>query len=428
MIDYTMKNLYDQGRYEEAIAYASECSVIDNFTEWDYLFLSKCLFKLKWYTEYLDLYKEYHAKFPDSDKLDDNMGWALYYTRIRDFDFETGDRQQYLKLIDFILTHSTDSQYSPRVWVATVAAEAVFKNKLGKTPNYELGNKYLSIIDPHSLDLAEREITVEGRTMKTASDREKWYNRKTKALIELQLYEECLACIDDAFRNVDRFHNNCNYWLNYRKAICLFGLGDLDGAEKTTKEILSRFEHWCFYELLFDISINRGKTDEAVRYGAIGALADREHKLRVSFYEKYADLLLHCGHPREAALHYKLVEQIRLEEGWKEARLPDDYSYPDNVRNLTKKDVIKELLLFWRQEKERGIAFHEGMIIRILPNGKSGFIRDERGNSFYFNVHDFTRRVNELQEGMSVRFALEERLDKSKNEMKLNAVQISIIR
>ena len=102
--------------------------------------------------------------------------------------------------------------------------------------------RYLSVIDPLSLDLTERENTVDGRTMKTASDREKWYNRKTKALVELQLYEECLSCIDEAFQNVDHFHNNCNHWLNYRKALCLFGLGDLDGAEKTIKDILGRFE------------------------------------------------------------------------------------------------------------------------------------------------------------------------------------------
>ena len=178
MPDYTMKNLYSQGRYEDAIGYASDAEVRGGFTEWDYLFLSKCLYKLKRYAEYLELYKEFHAKFPDSDKLDDNMGWSLYHIHVRNFDFETGDRRQYLRQIDYILAHSTDSQYSPKVWVANVAADAVFKNKLSVNPNYELGNKYLSVIDPLSLDLTERENTVDGRTMKTASDREKYIKRR----------------------------------------------------------------------------------------------------------------------------------------------------------------------------------------------------------------------------------------------------------
>ena len=428
MPDYTMKNLYSQGRYEDAIAYASETKIRDGFTEWDYLFQSKCLYKLKRYSDYLELYKEFHAKFPDSDKLDDYMGWSLYHAYVRNFDFETGDRRQYLRQVDYILSHSTDSKYSPKVWVATVAADAVFKNRLSVNTNYELGNKYLSVIDPLTLDLTEREANVDGRIRKIESDREKWYRQKTKSLVELKLYEECLSYIDDAFQNVDHFHNNCNHWLNYRKALCLFALGDLDGAEKITKDILGRFEHWCFYELLFNIAVARGNTEEAIRYGAIGALVDREHKLRVSFYENYAEFLLHNGYPREAALHYKLVEQIRFEEGWKGIRLPEDFSYPEDVWSLDKKDVIRELLPFWRQEKERGIEFYEGTIDRILPNGKSGFIRGDNGSSYYFNVRDFTKRVNELQEGARVRYTLEERLDKSKNVMKPNAVQISFIR
>lgn len=108
--------------------------------------------------------------------------------------------------------------------------------------------------------------------------------------------------------------------------------------------------------------------------------------------------------------------------------MPEDFSYPEDVWSLDKKDVIRELLPFWRQEKERGIEFYEGVIDRILPNGKSGFIRSDNGSSYYFNVRDFTKRVNELQEGARVRYTLEERLDKSKNIMKPNAVQISFIR
>jgi len=35
MPDYTMKNLYSQGRYEDAIEYASDAEVRGGFTEWD---------------------------------------------------------------------------------------------------------------------------------------------------------------------------------------------------------------------------------------------------------------------------------------------------------------------------------------------------------------------------------------------------------
>ena len=428
MPDYTMKNYYNSGEFEKGIEYATDPNNRSSFTEWDYLFLSKCMYKIRRYSDYLDLYKEFHAKYPDSDKLDDNMGWSLYQSHIKGFDFDNGDKRQYLKQIDYILAHCTDSQYSPKVWIATLAADNIFKQKLGANPNYELADKYLSMIDPTQLDLTERENTVDGRTMRTASDREKWYNHKTKALIELEEYEKCLEYIAEAFQNVDRFHNNCEHWLNYRKAICYLELCDIDSAEEIIKKVLSRFEHWCFYEILFKIAVRRGNVEDAIKYCAVGATVDREHKLRVTFYENFAEFLFNNGYNTEAALHYKLVELVRAEEAWKGIRLPDGFSYPSDVASLDKNGVIRQLEKYWNTEKERGIDFYEGTISKVLPNGRSGFISDGVGKSYYFNVRDFTRKVYDLAEGARVRYALAERLDKSKNEVKLNAVQISFVK
>ena len=430
MPDYTIKNMYDQGKYEDAIAYAKDAAVRDNFTEWDYFYLSMCMYKLKHYAECLELYKEFHQKFPESDKLDDNMGWSLYHENLRNFDYEHGDRERFIKQVDYILSHTTDSQYSPKTWVARYAANAVFKKHLGDNPNYELGNRYLSYINPLNLDTAEGEANVEGRKMRMASERERWYNYKTKALYKLELYNECLEYIDEAFRTVvGRFHNNGDHWLNYRKALCLFYLGDVDGAEKTINGVLKKFKHWCFYELLFNIAVTKGDFDAAIRYGATGALVDREHKLRVTFYKNYADFLMQNGYQREADLHYRLIECIRTEEEWKALKLPPEHSYPPDILNMDKKNVLKELNAFWKEEKERGMKFYEGTIERVLPNGKSGFIRDdETGDSYYFNVRDFTKKVKTLHEGARVRYARDERFDKSKNKNCLNAVELSFVK
>ncbi len=99
MPDYTMKNFYNQRKYEDAVEYASDATVRESFSEWDYVFLSMCVYRLERYSDFLDLYKEFHNKFPASDKLNDNMGWSLYYTHIKTFDFETGNRDRFLRHI-----------------------------------------------------------------------------------------------------------------------------------------------------------------------------------------------------------------------------------------------------------------------------------------------------------------------------------------
>ena len=429
MPDFTIKNLYTQKKYGEAIKYATTIEKRENLSEWEYRYLSLCMYRLKMYEDCLNLYKEFHKKYPDSTLLDNTTGWSLFYDQILNFDFETGNRNHYLKQIDFILSHCDDSQYSPKNLVASVVLDNIFNQNLADNINYELADKYLSIINPLALDDTEQVITKGGKTIKTASDREQWYTRKVKTLVELEKYEECLPYIDEAYNIIEKFHNDSNYWLRYRQAQCYIGLNNTEEAERILTEVLKHFKHWCIFGLLFDISAAKSDTDAAIRYGSLCSLSDKSHKHRVSFYEKYASFLLYNGYTQEAYLHYKLAEEIRKEEGWKSIKHPEDFSYPENIRTLDKNTVVKELNSFWEREKERGIEFLEGIIEKVLPEGKSGFIRDESGNNYYFNVHDFCTKVKDLNQhvGDRVRYTTVERLDKKKMVMKPNAVQISFI-
>ena len=68
-----------------------------------------------------------------------------------------------------------------------------------------------------------------------------------------------------------------------------------------------------------------------------------------------------------------------------------------------------------------------GIISKILPHGKAGFIQAEDGNSYYFRSFEFKGDKDELHEMTSVSFYLEEGFDKAKNEVKMNAVNINTI-
>lgn len=424
-----MKNFYNSGQYEEGIRFAAESENRADFDDWDYLYYLNCLYKLEKYAECLEVYEEFHEKYPDSTLLNDKIGWCRYHVDIKPFDFDHGNKEQFISMIDEILSSCSDSEFSPKTWIATVAAEAVFKSKLAVNPDYELGDKYLSMIDPATLSLKERENTTGyGRTVKAPSDREKWYGRKTKALEKLERYDECLEYIEKAFADIPNFHNNEDHWLNYRKAKCFLEQGDADTAEKLINDTLKSFKHWCFYELLFKIAVARNDTEAAMHFGCLCATADREHSLRVTFYENFASFLLDNGKEYEAALLFKLIEEIREEKGWKGIRLPDGFSYPGTVTSLDKKAVIRELEEFWNEEKNKGVEFHEGVISRILSNGNSGFIHDNNGNNYYFSVRDFVKKVHDVREGDKVRYTLVDRLDRKKNEVKPNAVEISFIK
>lgn len=73
-------------------------------------------------------------------------------------------------------------------------------------------------------------------------------------------------------------------------------------------------------------------------------------------------------------------------------------------------------------------AFRTGKIVRVLPYGNSGFVRDdETGIDHYFNVRSFTHWVDELRIGLAVRYRLEPHFEQKRNAFRDNAVELSCV-
>ena len=169
MPEYMMKNLFNDGKYQEAISLASDLAVRNQFNEWDYFFLSKCLYAQKDYEGYLALYKEFNKKFPNSTLLNNNMGWSVYHVYLKNFDYERGNRRLYYERVDYIIKTCDDNEYSPKKFIAQRAVDDIFKQKLSVNINYQLANQYLSVIDPMKLETTEQVVEVDGRKIKIAS-------------------------------------------------------------------------------------------------------------------------------------------------------------------------------------------------------------------------------------------------------------------
>ena len=89
--------------------------------------------------------------------------------------------------------------------------------------------------------------------------------------------------------------------------------------------------------------------------------------------------------------------------------------------------IEKKLKPFWNDLKYKGQQPQYGIISKILPHGKAGFIQAEDGNSYYFNKFQFKGSDDEFHEMTSVSFYLEEGYDRAKDEVKMNAVNINTI-
>ncbi|MBQ8072573.1 MAG: hypothetical protein IJ231_02295 [Clostridia bacterium] len=429
MEQYQMKNLYSAGNYQEIIALWQNLEERKQFTEWDYVYVMNTFYAQKNYEQCLEVYRAFHAVFPESDKLDDKMSWSCYHARIKGFDFKTGDAEKLRRQAEYIITHSGQSVYSPKWFMVKYMLEHMKSGDFGTNMDPNLALRYIEQVDPTSLSTKSEEYTAEnGRRISLASDKENWYKEHTKVLLAVGQYEKCIASCDAALFNLHTFHSNNDSWFRFRKAKALYALGKTDESRKYIKEIQTRgLDHWCFYQLLYEMDKSENNIENAMIHACMCATADPSHEMRVKFYDDFSQFLEGNGYEREAMLHRQLVLLIRKENEWTLRENHLAWKLPDEIAKMNKHAVLKELQEFWNKWKNRNKEYFTGVIKRLLSEGKSGFIEANDGNSYYFNARDFQKRGTVPQEGMKVRFALTDRLDKSKGVVKKNAIELTVI-
>ena len=426
---YKLKNFFEQGKYEQIAEIWNDADEVERFSRWDFLYCMKSLYELKRYSDCLEVYRKCHKKYPDFSNLDGKMCWAVYHVKVKDFDFSQGDKQALLKQIDYVFKHSEDGRCSPRWFMAKFVAKAIDDGQLGAERDYNLALHYLDKVNPDTLSDKERRMPdASGKNRCLSSDRESWFSYKTKFLLKQKEYEACIDCCDRALQSIDRFHSNNDCWFVYRKAKCLQAVNRPEDAKALIEGILEkRFKHWYLFQLMFEFEAAAGNESQALKYAGECALSDFEHKMRVSFYEDLASYLEAQENIEISMLLRKLVLLLRAENQWKERSHHTQWQLSDEIAVLDKQAALKRLNPIWHQWRDKDKVFLSGTINKIFSDGKSGFIFADNGGSYYFNVRDFRSKKHKIYLNMRVRFTLEERLDKSKNEMKLNAVEINAL-
>lgn len=230
---FSTNKLFKEEKYEEILALWQNDESRNRMTDWDKWYVLLSLNKQKRYQETLDAYKLLRAKRDEStetelwQRIEDTVCRALYYAHVKTFDFRQGDSSKLFKQVDYILAHSSDSPYSVKGKAALFVVSAAEEGKLAVDNASELIIRYLDAMNPSTLGREEFEyIDQQGNRRAKAPDREIWYAARAKALLKLQRYGECMACCDEALRELRGFHYSNDSWLRYRKAKCLLALGN----------------------------------------------------------------------------------------------------------------------------------------------------------------------------------------------------------
>lgn len=275
-------------------------------------------------------------------------------------------------------------------------------------------NSLLDCLNVDYLSTSPHVITTKERgEVELASDFEKHYALKTKALLKLEEFPPCKELCEEALKKIKKFHYDNDIWFRLRIAICNEKLGNLAESESQFKALLSTrvgSDKWFIYSHIAELYYEQGNYNKAWEYAVQATFHSNEPEYMRGLYTLQIRILNKLGRMNEdGKLLAELIAATIKENQWK---VDDYYSkmfkyFEVNIDELKNSHhYLKEAQRFWTQERYKDVLKNYGEIDSVHKNGKIGRIKDAYGKIVDFHRKDFTKRPRDLNEivGSKVEF------------------------
>lgn len=389
---------------------------------WGYAY---CLKQQEKYLEALNICREVYKMNSDFEMIKTIYAWCIYYTEIA-ID-RVIDEEQFLKAGNAIikLTNKED-KYSP--YIITV-----FKilDYLSKKQPYQAGLilEWTDKLNPDTLDTESFVfIDKDGKSRELPSKKEQYYMYLTKALLEKEMYKECITANENALKTFNKFHYDNDIWFKWRIALSYKGLKDYDKALHLLKNILLLKKEWFVQKEIAEIYFLQGKMQEAMNYALDAALNSGTPEMKINLFKLLFDILISNNQLNEAKKHLEYIYLLKKDSSNKVDEKILELIKQHNIntsKSSNLKQLEKDLKELWYNLKFKNKEQYSGFIKTILSNGKAGFIEAEDKKQYYFELKNFKGNSSLIKQGLKVKFYLEEGFDKKKNKKSLNAVNIT---
>jgi tetratricopeptide (TPR) repeat protein len=265
------------------------------------------------------------------------------------------------------------------------------------------------------------------------SDRELWYIRHSRALLELDNHQEARQL---AQKGLSEFPNEL--YLARTAALAMAASGDLETGAKELRPLLHHPRADAYLKAdLGELEFKLGNLDEAHRLLREAVLNPQEDKYKLSNFLTLASVSLAERKPIAAAECLALAKAVRQKEEWaipaQLIQLEQETQKMLNEQGLEWPQLpqdIKSLSRLcaqhWKTESVAGLKRTVGRVGRIAPEKKHTFLHRADGEKPVFVLlRDLPKGCIE---GDRVDFALKPSFDRKKNEESFQATDIKRVK
>lgn len=396
----------------------------DKWLGWQYSFTLKSLGKID---EAIEVSKTVYCQDKNFSYNKNHLCWLLYEKYLKKMTHESiYDFNKSIEIAKFII-ENTNQLDSKSAYEATVfRVIEILKSR--NVRNYKSILFWLSKIDYNLLSDNTFTITLDnGQIREGASRKEVYFAEKTKCLEKIREFSECIIWSDLAKSNLDTFHYNNDIWIDARKyySKCMMltmRTEEFKLSVKAIEDLYYKKSHWSISYKLFSCYLNVNDYKCAKSWGAKALLSKDPMHLKIPLIYEMGLLYEKLGELPNAIMHFSLVKSIRDKEKWK---IPTDLmekikKYNFDVRTESN---IKEL---WISIVQCDKQMQQGTILKLLPDGKKGFIQAAHNKSYYFKKSSIIGGLKHNLINCEVIFRLIDSFDEKKKQNSNEAVDIII--
>jgi len=429
-------DLRKQKKFKEAIPYYQEAyndpqTVLNKWDIWGY---AHSLKKSGDLNKSIEISEKHIFEYSDFENLANNLTWAYFDKYIRNFN--PSDISNTEKALDRIFEINGQQPVGEQDSIPCPFTIGVFKVlKHYKKPNFNTYKirYWIDKIDPDKLSQQEQIINQDGKERKLASNYETYYSLLITLLFNEAKYPECIEAAEYALENINQLHYDNSIWFKRRIALCNVELGDSDKAEEILKSLdKGKGEKWFIEYELSQIYFEQENFEKSLDFALKAAKNLGDDLMKVNLYTHLARIFYKQNKLEYAKYHAELVIAIKQANDSKldaEQQKLASFFKLNTVETIDLRNQKRSVEKIWNEIVYGTQEKFKGLISKILPNGKSGFIKDDNGkDSYFFRFNSVKARKEFIQEGKKVNFLITESFDKKKNQKSFEAVEIILVR
>ncbi len=416
------KELKENNKYLDAVElykkiYYPNC---DKWIAWEY---TVCLKKISEIDDAIDIAKNTYFHYKNFQYNNNILSWLLYekYFKCINDSYDYNDINNLLSIANFvsdITLQNKDSAYEHIM----IQLLKILK-QYGNNPMQKILD-ILGKLDVNKLSDEANKYEKDGREQEYQSRKEMYYSLKTKSLLDLEKYDECIKCCDEAVNKILIFHHDNDIWIKSRKAICLSNIGEIDLAIVELENLIVKKNHWTLYAEIARIYLLKDDKNNALYYFCRAAITLDSAKMKVTLYFEIANLLYSMGELECAWIHLSFAKNIREKEGWRIPHELQTMSYELSNYSYINEVKLSDLIRIWLDVIYKTIGKQQGIVTHINKGGKTGFIKSEH-ESYFFKISSVIGKRH-IKENDKVSFALIQSYDIKKQQKSVECAYIVI--